>query len=60
MNNAPQANCIVGLSEIELNGTNQEISNWLTGEMRRLNDEYIGKLVSAKATSNLMMVIKNA
>lgn len=59
MNDAPQATCNVGLSEIELPGTNQEISNWLTGQMRKLNDEYIARLVSAKATSNLMMVLTN-
>lgn len=59
MNDAPQATCNVGLSEIELSGANREISNWLTGQMRKLNDEYIAKLVGAKATSNLMMVLKN-
>jgi 2-polyprenyl-3-methyl-5-hydroxy-6-metoxy-1,4-benzoquinol methylase len=59
MNEAPQANCNVGLSEIDLNGINPDISIWLTDQMRRLNDEYILKLVNAKATSNLMMMIKN-
>lgn len=59
MNDAPQANCIVGLSEIDIKGANQEISNWLTEKMKSLNEQYITKLVSAKATSNLMMVIKN-
>lgn len=59
MNRAPQANCLVGLSSISLNGVNPDISIWLTDQMRRLNDEYISKLVNAKATSNLMMVIKN-
>lgn len=59
MNDAPQASCIVGLSEIDIKGANQEISNWLTEQMKSLNEQYITKLVSAKATSNLMMVIKN-
>lgn len=59
MNDAPQATCNVGLSEIEFHGSNQEISSWLTGQVRKLNDEYIAMLVGAKATSNLMMVLKN-
>lgn len=59
MNDAPQANCHVGLSEINLSGANQKIPNWLTGQMRKLNDEYIARLVATKTTSNLMMVLKN-
>jgi 2-polyprenyl-3-methyl-5-hydroxy-6-metoxy-1,4-benzoquinol methylase len=59
MNDAPQVSCIVGLSEIDIRGASQEISNWLTEQMKSLNEQYIKKLVSAKSTSNLMMVIKN-
>lgn len=58
MNNAPQADCHVGLSSINLIGRNQDISIWLTDQLRMLNNEYIAKLVDAKATSNLMMVLK--
>jgi 2-polyprenyl-3-methyl-5-hydroxy-6-metoxy-1,4-benzoquinol methylase len=59
MNKAPQGDCHVGLSSINLNGLNQDIAIWLTDQMRTLNNEYIAKLVDSKATSNLMMVIKN-
>jgi 2-polyprenyl-3-methyl-5-hydroxy-6-metoxy-1,4-benzoquinol methylase len=59
MNDAPQVSCIVGLSEIDIRGASQEISNWLTEQMKSLNEQYIKKLVSAKSTSNLMMVIKD-
>jgi 2-polyprenyl-3-methyl-5-hydroxy-6-metoxy-1,4-benzoquinol methylase len=59
MNNAPQATCNVGLSEIGLSGTDDEMSTWLTGKMKVLNDEYIARLVNNKATSNMMMVIQN-
>ena len=59
MNDAPQVTCNVGLSEISLAGVNQEITSWLTEKMTTLNSEYIEKLVKAKATSNLMMVLKN-
>jgi len=59
MNDAPQSTCHVGLSEICFQGGNQEISSWLTGEMKKLNIEYMAKLVAAKATSNMMMVLKN-
>ena len=59
MNKAPQSNCMVGLSEIAIDGSNKEISSWLNDQMKKLNEEYIAKLVSAKATSNIMMVIKN-
>jgi 2-polyprenyl-3-methyl-5-hydroxy-6-metoxy-1,4-benzoquinol methylase len=59
MNKAPQADCHLGLSPINLNGLNQDISIWLTDQMRTLNNEYIAKLIDSKATSNLMMVLKN-
>jgi len=59
MNNGPQSNCHVGLSEVSLSGVNEEISNWLTNKMRALNAEYVAKLVSSKCTSNLMMKLHN-
>lgn len=55
MNNGPQADCFVGLSEVNLPGTNNELSGWLTQEMRALNERYITKLVEQKCTSNMMM-----
>lgn len=59
MNNAPQATCNIGLSEVSLTGSNAEISAWLTGKMKTLNEEYIDRLITNKATANMMMVIKN-
>jgi hypothetical protein len=59
MNNGPQANCNVGLSEIRLNGPNKEISGWLSEEMKLLNSKYIAKLTAAKCTSNIMMKLTN-
>jgi 2-polyprenyl-3-methyl-5-hydroxy-6-metoxy-1,4-benzoquinol methylase len=59
MNDAPQATCNVGLSEVNLSGRSPEIATWLTEKMQALNAEYIDRLVATKATSNLMMVLKN-
>lgn len=59
MNNGPQADCHVGLSEINLCGPNQEIAAWLTEEMRALNRKYIAKLVAAKCTSNMLMKLRH-
>lgn len=55
MNDGPQSDCHVGLSEINLRGPNQEIATWLTEEMRDVNCRYIAKLVAAKCTSNMLM-----
>ena len=59
MNGAPQATCDVGLSEINVRGANEEISNWLTEKLKSLNSEYIAKLITTKVTSNLMMVLSS-
>jgi 2-polyprenyl-3-methyl-5-hydroxy-6-metoxy-1,4-benzoquinol methylase len=59
MNNGPQANCMVGLSEISLRGPNKEISGWLSEEMKELNLKYIAKLTDAKCTSNILMRLTN-
>jgi len=58
-NNAPQATCNVGLSEIKLTGFDAEMSDWLTAKMKSLNSEYVERLVKSKATSNMMLTIKN-
>jgi 2-polyprenyl-3-methyl-5-hydroxy-6-metoxy-1,4-benzoquinol methylase len=58
MNDGPQADCKVGLNDIELHGSHQEISNWLTDEMRALNHKYIAKLIAAKCTSNMLMKLR--
>jgi SAM-dependent methyltransferase len=60
MNNGPQADCHVGLSEISLTGDNQEIGQWLTQEMQDLNRRYVDRLIAAKSTSNLMLKLNNA
>ena len=59
MNDGPQADCHVGLSEINLRGPNQEIAAWLTEEMRALNRKYIAKLIAAKCTSNMLMKMRH-
>lgn len=59
MNNSPQSNCHVGLSEIMLNGKDIEISQWLTQELRKLNEEYISKLIKKNKTSNIMLRLRN-
>lgn len=59
MNDGPQADCHVGLSEINLRGPNQEIAAWLTEEMRMLNQKYIARLVAAKCTSNMLMKLRH-
>jgi 2-polyprenyl-3-methyl-5-hydroxy-6-metoxy-1,4-benzoquinol methylase len=59
-NDSPQATCDVGLSAIKMQGSNGLISGWLTERLKELNTEYIAKLVDAKATSNIMMVLKKA
>ena len=60
MNDSPQPTCDVGLSAINVQGTDREISAWLTKRLRELNAEYIAKLIDAKATSNIMMILTNA
>ncbi len=59
MNDGPQADCHVGLSEINLRGPNQEIAAWLTEEMRVVNRKYLAKLIAAKCTSNMLMKLLN-
>jgi 2-polyprenyl-3-methyl-5-hydroxy-6-metoxy-1,4-benzoquinol methylase len=59
MNDAPQPTCNIGLSEVKFLGENAAIATWLTERMRELNEEYVARLVTANATSNLMMVLKN-
>ena len=59
MNDGPQADCHVGLSEINLRGPNQEIAAWLTEEMRAVNRKYIAKLIAAKCTSNMLMKLRH-
>jgi 2-polyprenyl-3-methyl-5-hydroxy-6-metoxy-1,4-benzoquinol methylase len=59
MNNGPQATCNIGLSEIDLAGTDADMSAWLTAKMKTLNDEYVSRLIEKKATANMMMMIKN-
>jgi 2-polyprenyl-3-methyl-5-hydroxy-6-metoxy-1,4-benzoquinol methylase len=59
MNDGPQADCHVGLSEINLRGPTQEIAAWLTEEMRVVNQKYIARLVAAKCTSNMLMKLRH-
>jgi 2-polyprenyl-3-methyl-5-hydroxy-6-metoxy-1,4-benzoquinol methylase len=60
MNNAPQEDCHVGLSKINIKDSNNNkdsISDWLDGELTALNKNYIDRLRDTKSTSNIMMVI---
>lgn len=59
MNDGPQTDCHVGLSKINLGGSNQDIATWLTEEMRAVNRKYIAKLIEAKCTSNMLMKLRN-
>ena len=59
MNDGPQADCHVGLSDVNLFGPHQEIAAWLTEEMRSLNRRYISKLIAAKCTSNILMKLRH-
>ncbi len=55
MNNGPQTDCHIGLSEILFNGKDVEMADWLTEEMRALNEKYVSKLIAKNKTSNLML-----
>lgn len=58
MNDAPQANCLVGLSDIRLKGTDDEMSNWLSEEIAAINQRYVDRLVAKKLTSNMFLRLK--
>jgi 2-polyprenyl-3-methyl-5-hydroxy-6-metoxy-1,4-benzoquinol methylase len=60
MNNGPQADCYVGLSEIAFASRDIELGKWLTQELRTLNQRYVERLIGTKHTSNMMMKIVNA
>ena len=60
MNDVPQESCLLGMSEIRLNGKDNSISEWLSSEMQDLNKRYVEKLILSKKTSNMIMRLKNA
>jgi 2-polyprenyl-3-methyl-5-hydroxy-6-metoxy-1,4-benzoquinol methylase len=60
MNRAPQVTCDVGLSPIDLGGDHEQIAGWLSQRISELNREYVARLVEAKVTSNLMLIVSNA
>ena len=59
INNAPQEDCHVGLSKINIKDDKDGISDWLNSELMALNKSYIDRLRDIKATSNIMMIISN-
>jgi 2-polyprenyl-3-methyl-5-hydroxy-6-metoxy-1,4-benzoquinol methylase len=59
LNHSPQINCHPGLGEISFHGSDREISDWLTKSLVSLNKTYISKLISKKATSNIMLILRN-
>ena len=58
MNNSPQSDCHIGLSEISITGKDCDLAAWLTSSMQSLNSEYMRRLADLKATSNIMMHIR--
>jgi len=58
-NNAPQVDCHVGLSDVDLKYGKDGIADWLNGELTMLNKSYVDRLKDLKATSNIMMVISH-
>jgi len=58
MNNGPQADCHIGLGSINFTGRDQELANWLNGEIEVLNKKYLQKLITKKVTSNIMMKLQ--
>jgi 2-polyprenyl-3-methyl-5-hydroxy-6-metoxy-1,4-benzoquinol methylase len=59
MNDGPQENCLVGMSEISLKGKDVHLSDWLSREMKLLNEQYIERLVLNKKTSNILLTLYN-
>ena len=59
MNDVPQENCLVGMSEVHLNGIDDIIPGWLSEELKLLNGKYIERLVANKKTSNILLKLKN-
>lgn len=59
MNDQPQSDCLVGLSEVKLQGHDSKIDKWLSSELSLLNKRYIGKLVDTKRTSNILLCVEN-
>lgn len=60
MNDSPQPDCHIGLSEVALLGRHSEINSWLSDELVSLNKRYVAKLAEHGLTSNLMMRLKLA
>jgi len=59
MNDGPQDNCMVGMSNVHLNGIDDEIPDWLSEELKLLNGKYIDRLIANKQTSNILVKLKN-
>ncbi len=58
MNNAPQPDCHIGLGEVKLKGRHAAINEWLSQELKDLNERYISKLAESGCTSNMMMRLR--
>ncbi len=59
MNDGPQANCLVGLSDICFTGADPEMAGWLGREMADLHKRYVERLVASKRTSNMILKLRN-
>jgi 2-polyprenyl-3-methyl-5-hydroxy-6-metoxy-1,4-benzoquinol methylase len=58
MNRAPQPDCHVGLGPVAFQGKSKMLTEWLSGELHRLNGQYIEKLTSIGCTSNITMILE--
>ena len=58
LNDSPQKDCKIGLSEINLSGKKPYINDWLSKELTLLNIKYNQKLAEEKVTSNIMLMIE--
>ena len=56
-NGSAQATCEVGLSPIDLAGTDPVLTEWLSQRLRELDEEYRERLVIDGITSNLMLIL---
>ena len=55
MNDGPQGTCEIGLSEVQVQGHDPELSGWLSAQLHQLNATYVTKLADKGQTSNLMI-----
>lgn len=55
MNDGPQGTCEIGLSDIQLQGHDPQLTPWLNEQLSTLNEVYIQKLADSGKTSNILI-----